>query len=232
MKKILFIFIVSYIFVFEPYMLSLGASYGNVYLEANKDQVEIGEEVQISLNIENENTAAFLANIYYDDEKFEVISDGDNLNVQDDKVKVVWYDESGGESAKQGELDKLVFKAKESGIAKFVVDGEFFDENAELLQTDFENLQVQIGRSENNTDINTQNENKNNVQTNTANLQILRVDREGLVPDFNPNIYEYDITVESMVNNIEVFAVSDNKNSEVNVTGNTRIKRWLKYNKD
>lgn len=58
-------------------------------------------------------------------------------------------------------------------------------------------------------------------------LQNLRLSIEGMVPDFNENIYDYYLTVKSDVKDIEVLATSKNKDAEVQVTGNKNLKDGL-----
>jgi len=136
----------------------------------------------------------------------------------------------GGNTAKQEELGKLVFKAKEDGIANFVIDGEFYSEKGQLIKTDFESLQVQIGKEQTNLEKQAEEEQGNNTQLGNAKLQSLRVDIEGMVPNFDTDVYEYDLTIPSDVNNIEVLAIAQNPNSHLEITGNSRIKAGTKFN--
>lgn len=137
---------------------------------------------------------------------------------------------NGGVGAKDGELDKIVFKAKNKGLTNFVIDGEFYSDKGQLIQTKFENLQLQIGKEEN-LEIHAEAEQGNNTQTNNALLQQFRVDIEGMVPNFQSNIYQYDLTVPGNLNDIEVLAVPENPNSQVEVTGNMRFEARFKFYK-
>ena len=137
---------------------------------------------------------------------------------------------SGGATAKEGELDKIIFKAKDKGVANFVIHGEFYSDKGQLIQTNFENLQLQIGKEEN-LEKQTEAEQGNNTQTNNALLQQFRVDVEGMVPNFQSDIYQYDLIVPGNINDIEVLAVAENPNSQLEVTGNTRFKDRTKFYK-
>lgn len=130
-----------------------------------------------------------------------------------------------GSGAKQGELEKLVFKAKAKGLANFVINGEFYGEKGQLIKNKFENLQVQIGKEETSLEKQGREEQGTNSEANNANLKSLRLDIEGIVPKFNSNITKYDITISNDINNIEVLAVPENPNASVEVTGNNRLKR-------
>lgn len=130
---------------------------------------------------------------------------------------------NGGIAAQQGELGKIVFEAKDDGLSNFVIDGEFYSDKGQLIQTNFENLQLQIGK-EKNLEMQAEAEQRNNTQTNNALLQEFRVDIEGIVPSFQSDIYQYDLIIPGNINDIEVLAVPENPNSQVEVTGNTRFK--------
>lgn len=57
-----------------------------------------------------------------------------------------------------------------------------------------------------------------------TNLKILRLDREGLSPAFNPNEKEYYLVVDSSVNNLNITAEPENTTFTVTITGNTNLK--------
>lgn len=138
----------------------------------------------------------------------------------------------GGSGAKQGELGKVIFKAKEKGLANFVIDGEFFTEKGQLIQTNFENLQLQIGKEVTKLEMQKKEERGDNTQSNNAYLQQFRIDIEGMVPSFEKDIYKYDLTVPNEINDIEVLAIPENPNAQLEVTGNTRFKTRLKFYKN
>lgn len=71
-----------------------------------------------------------------------------------------------------------------------------------------------------------------NINKNSAKLQSLRINTEGIVPNFDSDIYEYDITVKNEINDIEVLAVAENPKSKINIVGNNRIERRSKFNKN
>lgn len=211
---------------------SIGATTATVNLMSNKNTIEKGEEVEISINITGQKTASYLANLYFDDTKLEFISGPENINVDKSNIKILWYDEQGGSGAKNGELDKIVFKAKDNGMANLVISGEFYTDKAQLIQTKFDSIQLQIGGEETALEIQAKEEIGDNKETNNANLEQFRVDIEGITPEFKSDIYQYDLTVSNEVNNIEVLAIPENPNAQIEVTGNTRIKTRIKYNKN
>lgn len=89
---------------------------------------------------------------------------------------------------------------------------------------DFEEIQVQIGKESENLQ---PQEEGTNTQDENAYLQVLRLNKEGMVPSFEKDIYEYYLTVPDSVKEIEVVAISENPNANVDITGNTKLKEGL-----
>ena len=236
MKKIIYIVLICFLlnicicFCNPMVVVSEAATTGMIYLAANKKVLEKGEEIEISIHIKEVSTAAYSLTLYFDETKFEWLSGPDNTNVQKNQVKIVWHDSKGGKGAKQGELTKVKLKAKEEGIANFVVDGEFFSSMEQLIQTNFETLQVQIGKEESSLEQQAKEEQGNDTRSSNANLQSMRINEAGIVPDFQSDIYSYDLTITNEIRDIEVLAIAENPNAMVEITGNTRTKRRVKYN--
>lgn len=72
--------------------------------------------------------------------------------------------------------------------------------------------------------------NKTNTQTsvqstlsNNAYLKEFRVDIPGITPDFNKNTFNYALTVEESVNNLNVTAVPEDSKASVSISGNTNL---------
>jgi len=64
----------------------------NVKLTANRDMIENGEQVEISFNIIGQKTAAYLANIYFDNTKMEFVSGPEDIVIDNNNIKISWYD--------------------------------------------------------------------------------------------------------------------------------------------
>lgn len=60
-----------------------------------------------------------------------------------------------------------------------------------------------------------------------ANLKELRINKEGINPQFEQDIYEYYLTVSNDVNDLEVTASSENPNDTIKITGNKNLKKGL-----
>ena len=206
---------------------SYAANTATVYLSSNKDMIEKGEEIEIIVNIENRKTVAFEFSLYFDTSKWECLSNLENVNVMDNRILFVWYDTQGGKDAKEGELTKFKFKAKENGLATFSIQGEFYNEKAQLIQTDFKEKQVQIGKEESILQKQLEEEKGNNLQSSNARLQALRLDREGLTPNFDKDVREYYLTLSNDVQDVEVLAITENPKAIVEIRGNTGLQEGL-----
>lgn len=227
MKKSICLIIINFMIMLYCYPLKCQAlASATVYLETNTDNITIGDEIEVNLILAEQKTSAYSIEIYFDKTKLEFISGPENSNVIGNKVKIVWYDSKGGEESKKGELEKIKFKAVDAGIAEIALDGEIFDENANSIETKFENMQIQIfEQGTNEREISRSVQKQDSVQ-----LQSLMLNVEGIVPDFAPDIYEYDLTIPEQLKNIkdiEVLAKTENTNATIEVNGNKDLKEGL-----
>ena len=227
MKKIIYFVITVFMIILFSYPLKSRALENvTFYLQSDKDNVIIGDEFEVSLNLKGINTSVYSIEIFFDTTKLEFVSGPENSNVIGNKVKIVWYDTNGGTEAKQGELEKLKFKSIAPGIADFDVNGEFFDENTNLMQTDFENFQIEILEQDVAEGVNGRAiQNQNSTQ-----LKSLRLNVEGIVPDFETDIYDYSLTLPEQlkeIKDIEVLPIAENENAKIEVSGNKNLKDGL-----
>lgn len=220
--KILLGFILILILICIWTSASFAIETATVYLESNNDVVEIGNEVEITVNLKEISTSAFNLTIYFDNAKWEYVSKMGNTNVVSNRILYVWYDATGGRESKSGELVKFKFKAKAEGVSTFSINGEFYSQSGQLIKTSFEEKQVKVGKEK--VKIQTQNEEGTSLQTNNAYLQALRLDIAGLSPSFDKDTYEYNLTVKNNVETIDVLAISENPKATINISGNTNLK--------
>ena len=207
-------------FVYFLYFNSNASTTGNVYLKSDKSIFEKDEVIEVTVGIKNVKTAAFNLELYFDDTKLDYISEVENTNVVGNRIINVWYDEAGGNEAKTGDLVKFKFKAKEDGIANFIISGEFYSEVGQLIKTDFGNLQVQIGKEkvEILQEIEQIGETKNLEAVNT-NLETLAIENVLLYPPFDTNVTHYDVEVSNDTVSLNVLAVPQNESATVNING-------------
>ena len=200
-----------------------------VTLKSNKDKFMQGEDIEITVNLENSNTCAFDFNLYFDTEKLEFIEDQDYINIVDNRIIYVWYDKSGGENSKTEEIAKFKFKAKSDGICSFLIDGNFYNEKGQEIDTDFNSIQIKIGETKEISNLQKQTEEINTKDQSKTNskLQLLRIDAEGVSPNFNKDTFDYYLVVAGTINNIDILAVPENTNATVNITGNKNLVNGL-----
>lgn len=207
--------------------ISYASTTGIVYLTTNYEIMEKGEEIEIVVNIDDTKTASFNFSLYFDDSKLECVSAPETTNIVGNRIICVWYDTQGGNGAKQGELAKFKFKTKEDGIATFSIQGEFYSEKGQLIQTKFVNKQIQIGKNESELQKQAKEEQGITEETSNTNLQVLRLNKEGMIPDFNKNVFEYYLTIPNDIQDVDVLAISENANASINISGNTNLKEGL-----
>lgn len=203
--------------------VSYAQSTATVSINSSKEIYEENEEIDVTVLIENAKTVAFETYIYFDNLKLEYISGPENVNIKENYIVYVWYDKTGGNNPLEGELAKFKFKAKERGIATFSVNGEFYNNENKQIKANFKYVQVRIGKEQTLLNNLTEENTSENLQTNNANLQVLRLDREGITPDFKQDVYKYCITIPIDVKSIEVLAIGENPNSIIDIKGNDNL---------
>lgn len=221
-KKIIFLILFFISIIFCNY--SFAESKANVYLTSNKSTIRKGEEVEISINIENNKICAYDLNLYFDTNKFEYIKEDELSNLKDDHIISLWYDDTGGSNPKTGIIKTFKFRAKEDGTGYFIVNGNFYNRNGQKINTSFKETSVEIKEN-----IKQERITKEGTETNQSNssLQSLNLDIEGITPEFKSDVYKYYLTVPTSINNILVTVTPSNKDANVTVTGNTNLKNGL-----
>lgn len=66
-----------------------------------------------------------------------------------------------------------------------------------------------------------------NLEDSNSNLQVLRLEVEGMVPQFDKDIQEYYLNLPSTIQNLEVLAISQNPDATVEIIGNTNLQDGL-----
>lgn len=234
-KKIMF-FIIVCILMICFFIPQFAIEKANIYIKTNRDNFEKDEEIELTVGIENKQVAAYNFEIYFDTDKLDFVSGSDTTNEKEGKIISVWYDETGGKSVKENDLEKYIFKAKENGVINFIVAGEFYNSLGELIETTFEKKEIKIGNEESIIEIIheesilqkeiKENQGESSIKSN-ANLQLMRISREGLIPSFDSNIYEYNFTISNDVNDLEVVCVTENPNATAEITGNNNLKEGI-----
>ena len=205
----------------------------DIILVNDKDVINKEDEFNVTVSTKNLPIAAIDLNIFYDKEKIEFVNNNENIGIKENELIYSWYDEHGGEDViTNKDLITLRFKAKEDGKTNISIKGKGYDKDGNEIQINFQDLEVKIGEEESNNYVITNSEESTNnestnVEINTAYLKTLRINEEGLNPDFNKDIFTYYFLTDKDISNLEITAIPENSNVIVNVTGNTNLKEGL-----
>lgn len=197
----------------------------NIYLSLSKSEIKSEEEFSFTINLANINVAAFDLNIYFDENLFEYISGPENTNVINGKIITSWYDDTGGSNPKQNcELVKYTLKTKEFGNGLISIQGEFYDENGEKLQSFVDGIEIVLLQDKQVEKIELSEQSR--VSDDNSKLEVMRLNQEGITPVFSPEITEYYFLTDTL-DDLEIIAIPQNSKSEVNISGNSNFKEGL-----
>ncbi len=213
------------IMLFSMYLFSEATT--QVYLETTTNLAQKGEEIEVIVRMRENKTVAFNGYLSFDSNKVEYISGLEMVNVQENRVLFVWYDTTGRKQAKDEEIARFRFHVKEEGIANFSIQGDFYDQTGEKIEVETIGTQLRIGEEEKSVLQQEEITKTNNTDSTNANLQTLRIDKEGMIPQFDTNVTQYYLTVGEEIKEIEVLATPQNTSAKVNVTGNTNLKEGI-----
>ena len=224
MKKIIYFSIVVLIFIFILSISNNTLASENLEIKISSFEVIKDENFKIYINIENIEVASYLLNINYDDNKAEYVNGPENTNKLDNRIISIWFDKTGGNSPKiNQEIAVFEFKAKEIGNIDFNIEGEFFDKNGNEIKINNQHINAKIVETNNEVLKNTQIQGEDNNSL----LKIMRLDKEGIIPEFSPEIKDYYFIADSTINNLEVVAIPEATNAKVNINGNKNLKNGI-----
>lgn len=207
---------------------SISKANNDIILISDKTIINKKDEFNVTIFARDLAIAAVDLNIYYDKEKIEFINNNENIGIKENELIYSWYDEHGGKDIiANKELITLKFEAKENGKTNISVNGTGYDKDGNEIQINFQDLEVKIGEEEINNYTITNNEEGLSVDSKNSYLKTLRINEEGLNPDFNKETFDYYFLTEKDISNLEITAIPENSNSIVNVTGNTNLQDGL-----
>ncbi len=227
MRKKIIVLILVMLFIVSICSTILARS--EVKFSVDKKEILIDNEFTLSVNVEDAQIAAYTIWIYFDTEKLECLEKKDNINIIGNKIIYTWFSEAG----KNQEVEKIIdlkFKAKQEGSVLFSLVGEFYDQNGKKIDMKYNQLEIQIGQKDNIAKIEADGTENNLVRTeekNNANLEIMRLNQEGIEPDFSPNITEYYLVVDEKIKNLDIIAIPANIKADVKISGNENLKKGL-----
>lgn len=220
MKKQNIFLIIILIFIL---LLNINVSFADneMRIVSDKNTIEAGEEVGINIEIGNKEVQAFTLEIYWDRAVLEYISGPENSNNLGNRIIYTWINES-GKNHDTINIENFNFKALQDGTANITITGEFYNLNGDEIKIDDTNVEVKVGKEEKNDEEavidNT------NVSDDNTNLSILRLDQEGISPDFNKDIKEYYFVTDKSINSINITAIPENSGATVTIAGNKNLK--------
>lgn len=222
MKKLktIYIFIILVILLLINRNITFAAD--EMRIIPDKNTIEAGEEVGINIEIGNKEVQAFTLEIYWDRAVLEYISGPENSNSLGNRIIYTWINESGKDHDTIN-IEKFNFKALQDGTANITITGEFYNLNGDEIKIDDTNVEVKVGKEEEKNDEEAVIDNTN-VSDDNTNLSILRLDQEGISPDFNKDIKEYYFVTDKSINSINITAIPENSGATVTIAGNKNLK--------
>lgn len=220
-KQKIFLMIIILIFIL---LLNINITFAadEMKIIPDKNTIEAGEEVGINIEIENKEVQAFTLEIYWDRAVLEYISGPENSNNLGNRIIYTWINESGKDHDTIN-IEKFNFKALQDGTANITITGEFYNLNGDEIKIDDANVEVNVGKEEKKNDEEAVIDNTN-VSDDNTNLSILRLDQEGISPDFNKDIKEYYFVTDKAINSINITAIPENSGATVTIAGNKNLK--------
>lgn len=187
--------------------------------------IQKNQAFNVTIGLKNEDIAAYTIWVFYDSDVVSVSQTNDNINVVGNKIIATGVSNT-GKNIQADNLINLQFKAKQEGKSIIYAIGEFYKEDGKKADIQYNEVEITVGNVENE-QANVQDNSIQNQIVDNTNLDIFRLDIEGINPDFNNQITDYYITVKESVDNIEVTAIPENKNTKVEVLGNNNLKNGL-----
>lgn len=226
MKKIICSF--SFILIIFFTVLSLQCfAEEEITLDVSENNIQKNEEITLTADLENEEIAAYTIWLYYDKERVECVSNEENMNIVDDKIICTWFSETGKNQTIE-ELTNIKFKAKQDGVAMFNIIAEIYDENGKEIGIKYNQTEVVIGEEKQvNSTEQIEEIVEDSAKDDDATLQIMRVNMEGINPNFDKNINEYYLLVDENVKKLDITAIPSNSGAQVDITGNDNLKNGL-----
>lgn len=220
MKKIMSLIILMFLLIYS----NISLAKNDINLEIDKNSMKKNEEVSLNIQISDTLVAAFTLEIYFDMGKLEYVKGPDNSNFSNNRILYTWVDGNARDNSKI-EVKEFKFKAIEDGIANIVVIGEGYNSNGDKIELNSTNLEIQIGEKKEEKEA--ESVNFEDVSDDNTNLQVMRLNHEGISPEFSKDTKEYYFIADTTINDLEVTAIPENKDAKVVVTGNTNLKMGL-----
>ena len=195
----------------------------DIKLKLNKADSD-NEELYVRIN--NLSISAMTLEIFFSKDSLEYVNNMENSNYSNGRLLYTWVSET-GKNEKISDIGPFKFKRKNDSDSKIVVTGEFYNENEEKIDVNSGSITVSKVKS-NTSDVNendksnvdnTEQDNNINISKDNTNLSVLRLNYEGISPDFSKDIKEYYIIVDEKVKKFDMTVIAENSNSTITITG-------------
>ena len=183
---------------------------------ADKNELIVGEEGSLTIKLPNTNIASFTLEIYYNHDNLDYVSGPENSNEIENRIIYTWTD-SQAKGKSNIEVKPFTFRALAGSWAQINVIGEFYDKDGNEVKIEPQNFTWHISE-----EVQTQNV-EGNFDKSSANLDILRLSHEGISPQFETNVTEYYITLDTSVETLDVEAIPENLNAKVEISGSGKM---------
>lgn len=213
--------LITILFILVSFSNSIAIS--KVGINLNKKIFKLNEQIEINISINGSKCAAYNLEIYFDESKVEPIKENENTSIANNKIIQVWYDEKGGENAKEGNITNIKWRAIGEGDCNFTLKGEFYDENGDRIEAEFEKYNISIGENNKNIKSIESEEIISSEQSNT-NLETLAIEGVLLYPPYESNVNEYKAEISNENTQIKILAIPQNEKATIEILGNRDLK--------
>ena len=194
---------------------------GKIEIIPDKELIQKGEEISIKIQIRDVPIGAYTLELYWDRETLEYLSGPENANYANHRILYTWVSETGQDKVNL-ETEAFVFKVLQEKNSNMRVLAEAYNTKGEAVEIESGSLILRTEEREEKKEKIEQEEVKG--QENNTNLKVLRLNQEGISPDFEKEVKDYYFIADSSITNLEVTAIPENPYATVSITGNTNLK--------
>jgi len=194
---------------------------GKIEIIPDKELIQKGEEISIKIQIRDVPIGAYTLELYWDREPLEYLSGPENANYANHRILYTWVSETGQDKVNL-ETEAFVFKVLQEKNSNMRVLAEAYNTKGEAVEIESGSLILRTEEREEKKEKIEQEEVKG--QENNTNLKVLRLNQEGISPDFEKEVKDYYFIADSSITNLEVTAIPENPYATVSITGNTNLK--------
>lgn len=188
------------------------------YLDNNK------AELYIDLN--KNYFATMTLEIFFDINIIQYEKNMENSNYNEGRLLYTWVSEN-GRNQQIEKIGPFIFKIiKEDESSKVTVNGDFYNETGERVNVDSQSIEIPSSKQTINEEVQDEDVIVDTSKDST-NLAILRLNHEGISPEFSNDIKEYYIVINETIDKFDITAVAENPKSTVSITGNNNLKIGL-----